>query len=275
MQSLRQLGMAVLVGLISVGLVIGGLSLAMSESFTRPQVTATEGQPTLPVFLTATHTSSAPLLPTALPTLTNTPLPPPACFPPADWVGVFVLPGDTLASLASRYSTTSEALIQANCLLSESLVAGSTLFVPNVPAPVSSPIHTSIPCGTPLGWIRYTVQPGDTLFHIAALYGTSVPMLQQANCLGASTAIRTGQLLWVPNVTPRTAVPTPTPGVTLIPDFSTPTPEATLTPFPTDPLTKTPPPPPTETPAPTSTAAPPTDPPTSEPPPSPTITAFP
>lgn len=270
MQGLRQFGMAVVIGVISLGLVVGGLSLAMSESFTRPLASSTAPLPTPLVFLTITHTSSAPLLPTALPTSTNMPLPPPACIPPASWVGISVLAGDTLDGLAARYGTTPENLIQANCLLSESLAAGSTLFVPNISAAANTPI----PCGVPRYWTRYTVQPGDTLYRIAVLYDTSVLMLQQANCLGASTAIQSGQLLWVPNVTPRTAVPTPTPGVTLIPDFFTPTPEATITPFPTDPLTETPPPPPTETPAPTLTAAP-TDPPTSEPPPSPTITAFP
>ncbi len=276
MQALRQLGMAVLIGLISIGLVIGGFSLAMSESFTQPQATSTQNLPTLPVFLTGTHTSNAPLLPTALPTLTNTPPPPPACNPPADWIGVPVLPGDTLASLAARYSTTSDALIQANCLLSESLVAGSTLFVPNNPLALFTPVNTPVNCGAPRYWVRYSVQVGDTLYHIAVLYRTSVPMLQQANCLGSSTAIRVGQLLWVPNVTPRTAVPTPTPGVTLIPDFSTPTPEATLTPFPTDPLTETPVTPPTEPPTvePPPTLEPPTEPPATDPP-VPTITAFP
>lgn len=275
MQALRQFGMAVLIGLISIGLIIGGLSLAMSESFTQPQVASTENLPTQPVFLTATHTSNAPLLPTALPTLTNTPPPPPACNPPANWIGVPILPGDTLASLAARYSTTSDALIQANCLLSESLVAGSTLFVPNNPLALFTPVNTPVNCGVPRGWVRYWVQPGDTLYRISVVYGTSVPMLQQGNCLGFSTSIRVGQLLWVPNVTPRTAVPTPTPGVTLIPDFFTPTP---VTPFPTDPLTETPVTPPTEPPTleppPSPTLAPPTEPPATDPP-VPTITAFP
>jgi LysM repeat protein len=268
MQALRQLGMAVLIALISLGLVVGGFSLAMSESFTQPQVTPTENLPTLPVFLTATNTSSAPLLPTALPTVTNTPPPPSACIPPAGWIGISIPQGETLASLAARYGTTPDALIQANCLLSESLVAGATLFVPPVPVHINTPV----PCGPTLGWIRYSVQPGDTLFRIATMYLTDVSALQRANCMGLSTNIRVGQLLWVPNVTPRTPIPSVTPGVTLIPDFFTPT-VTPFTPFPTDPLTETPPPP-TDTIEPIETLAPPTEPPT-EPPPAPTITAFP
>ena len=261
MQGLRQFGMAIVVGIISLGLVVGGFSLALSESFTQPLSTPTENLPTAPVFLTATLTPAATLPPTELPTLTNTPLPPPACIPPSGWMAVAVQPGDTLAGMAVRYNTTPAQLSQANCLLSETLVPGTTLFVP--PILVN---NTPIPCGPPFGWMRYTVQPGDTLFRIATMYGTTVGLLQQSNCLGNSTAIRAGQLLWVPNVPPRTPIPSNTPGVTLVPDFSTST--STEVP-PTEPLTETPPPP-TSTSAPTSTTAP-----TEPPPASPTLTPFP
>jgi len=258
MQGLRQFGMAILVGIISLGLVVGGFSLALSESFTQPLSTPTESLPTVPVFLTATLSPAATLPPTDLPTLTNTPLPPPACIPPSGWMAVAVQPGDTLAGMAVRYNTTPVQLSQANCLLSETLVPGTTLFVP--PILVN---NMPIPCGPPFGWTRYTVQPGDTLYRIATMYGTTVSLLQQANCLGNSTAIRAGQLLWVPNVPPRTPIPSNTPGVTLVPEFSTPTEIP-----PTEPLTETPPP--TSTSAPTSTTAP-----TEPPPASPTLTPFP
>lgn len=258
MQGLRQFGMAILVGIISLGLVVGGFSLALSESFTQPLSTPTESLPTVPVFLTATLSPAATLPPTDLPTLTNTPLPPPACIPPSGWMAVAVQPGDTLAGMAVRYNTTPALLSQANCLLSETLVPGTTLFVP--PILVN---NTPIPCGPPFGWVRYAVQPGDTLYRIATMYGTTVSLLQQANCLGNSTAIRAGQLLWVPNVPPRTPIPSNTPGVTLVPEFSTPTEIP-----PTEPLTETPPP--TSTSAPTSTTAP-----TEPPPASPTLTPFP
>ena len=260
MQGLRQFGTAAFIALLSLGLVVGGFSLALSESFTQPQLTATESLvPTSPPFVTATNTSSAPILPTEFPTLTHTPLPPPSCSPPAGWVVVTVLPGDTLAGLASRYNTTSAQLTAANCLLSESLVPGATLYVPplvvnNTPVP---------PCGPPFGWVRYAVQPGDTLFRIASMYATSVGQLQQANCLGVSTNIRVGQLLWVPNTPPR-IVPTLTPGVTTVPEFPTST--GLPTDAPTEPPTNTPQP--SNTSEPTSTNAP-TEPPTA------TLTPFP
>jgi LysM repeat protein len=261
MQGLREFGTAVLIALLSLGLVIGGFSLALSENFTRPQPTPSQYLPTAPIFMTATHTSSAQLQPTDFPTVTNTPPLAPACSPPTAWVAVYVLPGDTLNSIAARYYTTPSQLILANCLMSETLVPGSTLFVP--PLIVD---NTPVPCGPPSGWVRYSVQPGDTLYRIAGMYVTTVARLQLANCLGSSDTIRVGQLLWVPNVPPRLL--TQTPGVTVIPDFSTSTPGSTSTYLPTEPLTETPPPP-TSTPEPPTSTTAPTEPPTA------TLTAFP
>jgi LysM repeat protein len=249
--------MAVLISVVSLGLIVGGLSLAFSESYSPAFPTATQSQPTAPILLTATPTANIPPTATPQPTSTNTPEHAPACNPPAGWVGVTVLPGDTLAILAARYKTTSAELGQANCLLTEILVPGSTLFVPPMP------VNTPVPCGPPFGWVHYIVQPGDTLYRIATSFGITTSRLQQANCMGYSTTIIAGPSLWVPNV------PTRTPGVTIIPDFSTPT----L--FPTEPLTETPvpftsTPEPSITPEPSQTSAPPT-----EPPPTATITAFP
>jgi LysM repeat protein len=68
----------------------------------------------------------------------------------------------------------------------------------------------------------YVVQPGDSMFHIAALYRTTVSTLQRANCK-TSYLIFAGERLWVPNV------PAATPGVTIIPPFfDTPTEEPTI-----------------------------------------------
>lgn len=256
MQALRQFGMAVLISVVSLGLVVGGLSLAFSESYTPAFPTATESLPTARILLTATSTTNASPTSTTQPTATNTPEHAPACNPPVSWVGVTVLPGDTLAIMAARYKTTTRELGQANCLLTEMLVAGSTLFVPPVPT------NTPIPCGPPFGWVRYIVQQGDTLYRIATSFGITTSQLQQANCMGYSTTIIAGKPLWVPNL------PTRTPGVTVIPDFSTPTP------FPTDPLTETPLPF-TSTPEPSNTPEPSLPAPTTEPPPTATITAFP
>ncbi len=99
------------------------------------------------------------------------------------------------------------------------------------PTTYASPYPTARPrayCGPFPGWVKaYVVQPGDTLFHIAVNYGTSVGRLEYANCKNTSV-IFVGERLWVPSY------PTITPALTLIPTFDTPTD------YPTESITSTP-----------------------------------
>ncbi len=268
MQFLRQMGAGLIYALVSIALVIGGLSLSLAESFTVSQPTSTPTVPPLPGTLTPTLPGpTATFTATTLPT--QTPLPPTNCPPPLGWIRVIVQPGDTVTSLAYRYHIMPVQLSQANCLSTSGLAPGYYVYVPPLPT------RTAIPCGPFPGWVLgYVVQPGDTLFHIATQYGTTVNNLMLANC-HFSNEIFAGQQLWVPNV------PTITPGVTFIPIFTTPTGTSTETPT----LTQTPIPPavtataeptftslpssatqaPTSTQVPSNTPAPPTA----------TITAFP
>jgi LysM repeat protein len=235
MQSLRQLGGGVVIALVSVILVIGGISLALAENLPA-QVTPTAIPPTISLeFPTATFTVSpmvsetASTTPIVIPTMTNTEVATAIptntlfvaanCTTPSGWVRILTSSGDTVYSLAQRYKTTAENLGSANCLSSFDIPVGLALYVPPVPT------VTVIPCGPPAGYVRrYVVRPGDTLFRIALSYGLTYPQLQRANCMGSSTTIYTGQILWVPNIPTRT----PVPGVTIVPDFPTQT--ATLAP---------------------------------------------
>ena len=236
MQSLRQLGSGVIIALISVILVIGGISLALAETLPS-QATPTPIPPTISlVFPTATYTVSSIIVsetPTGTPTQLDTPsatnsltlasstqVVQVSCNPPAGWIRISTS-GDTLYALAQRYKTTAEALASANCLSAFDVPAGSALYVPPVPT------VTVIPCGPPAGYVkRHVVQPGDNLYRIALSYGITYQQLQRANCMGSSTTIYAGQLLWVPNIPTRT----PVPGVTIIPDFPTATPTPTIVP---------------------------------------------
>ena len=261
MQFVRQLGAGLIYALVSIILVIGGLSLSLAESFTVMQPTSTPTVPSLPGTLTPTMPGpTATVTATTLPT--QTPLAPTNCPPPPGWIRVTVLPGDTIASLAYRYHITPDQLTQANCLPSSGLAPGYYLYVPPLPT------QTAIPCGPFPGWVLgYVVQPGDTLFHIATQYGTTVNNLMLANC-HFSNEIFAGQQLWVPNV------PMITPGVTIIPTFTTPTysPTPTLTLLPPT-ASIAPTLAPSATQVPTSTSTPiPSDTPV---PPTATITAFP
>ncbi len=258
MQNLRQLGGGVIIALVSVLLVIGGISLALAETLPS-QATPTPIPPTISLeFPTATFTVAAfsSETPTALETptnivsitdtafATNTLFVQASCVPPAGWIPILTASGDTVYSLAQRYKTTAENLGAANCLSSFDIPAGFTMYVPPVPT------ITVIPCGPPAGYVkRHVVQPGETLYRIATSYGITYPQLQRANCMGSSTTIYAGQLLWVPNV----PTLTPIPGTTIIPSFPTATATATSTNtvVPTDTFV-----PPTGTPTSTPTTAP-------------------
>lgn len=220
MQTVRQLGVGVIVAIVSVILVIGGIFLSLAETLP-PPATTTQIPPTFPEsFPTPTGTLETA---TVVATETQTQLPtmtasfalgsPTSCTPPSDWILVTTRSGDTVYEIAERYKTTAESLNAANCLTEADLPAGLALYVPPVPT------VTVIPCGPPFGWVRsYIVKRGDTLFSIALSYNTTYPRLQRGNCMGSSTTIYAGQRLWVPNVPTRT----PIPGITIIPPTSYP-----------------------------------------------------
>lgn len=226
MQIIRQIGISFLLAFLSVALVIGGISLALAESYV-PAIpsTPTNTQAPLPVFDTptpqpiilATDTLSAP---------TATFPPPTSCPPPVGWIAITVQPGDDLVSIAMRYQSTPENLLIANCLFSTDLLTGSILYVPPFPT------QTSVPCGPPPGWVPYTVRPGNTIYSLSQAFGISSAQLQFANCMSTNQySLVVGQTIWVPYYatrTPRaTATATLTP-VSII--FPTITGTATVTP---------------------------------------------
>jgi len=211
MRVVRQLGSGLFYGLVSVLLVVGGLSLALAESYTAPSPAPTPSLPAVPQTLTSTQAGPT-FLPSSTSSPTATPAPAANCRPPGGWILISVQPSETLEDLAARFRIAPYELARANCLFTDSLEPGFNIYVP--PPPTSPPIS----CGAPYGWVRsYVVQPGDTLYHIAALYGTSIFQLQRANCLPA-TFLTPGDLLWVPNVPPLT------PSVIVILIFGTVTP---------------------------------------------------
>lgn len=261
MQAVKQLGGGLLLGLISLTVVIGAISLALAEGYVpQPALFLASETPGDTPFPTSGIATSFEFLLTPFPSDTPlpsfTPVPPVNCPPPSGWLRYSVRGGDTIESIALAYHITAGTLIQANCLISTTLLPGYILYVPPLPT------NTILACGAPAGWIQYTVRSGDTLFKISQLYRTTVSQLQQANCLGGSTTIFTGQKLWVPNV------PTSTPAITatiITLEFATATPEPSATPQPTNtiepsatpvPPTSTPTPTPTPPPTPTQTTPP-------------------
>lgn len=243
MRQYRQIILGFLTAMLSTAVILGSLSISLSETGlklaiqitqtrTRGPRLATMTQTVYPASLLPGETSTMPLFtPSIEATYTpmypfaTLPAPPTSCPPPSGWSPIVIQAGDTLDSLALLYNAITEALFKANCLLTEALITGSILYVPGIP-PTEPPIH----CGPPSSWIFYTVQPGDTLFRIGLNFGVSVADLQFANCLGNSILIRAGQRIFVPNVHTQTPTTEPTHPVPTIIPTNTPTEIPTSTP---------------------------------------------
>jgi murein DD-endopeptidase MepM/ murein hydrolase activator NlpD len=92
---------------------------------------------------------------------------------------VIVQPGDTLWSLAKRYSTTAEEILRVNGLSGHDLFPGAVLMLPKN--------STAAP-------ETYTVQVGDTLYDIAVAFSLTADELIAINNLDGTT-IKPGQTL--------------------------------------------------------------------------------
>jgi LysM repeat protein len=86
---------------------------------------------------------------------------------PSDWQAYLVGPNDTLSSLSIRYGATIEEIVLANCLETNAVLSGMTIYLP-----ITFPIRER--CGPPPGWRSYTVRRGETLFILARRHGTTV-----------------------------------------------------------------------------------------------------
>jgi LysM repeat protein len=151
---------SIVANLIIVGAVLGAdplqpaptiTSTWTSDSWTATFLvaTATAGEATVTQIATNTET------PTDTPTNTQTPTntnPPTAtlCVKRVDWPVYWVKRGDWLSSIAAATGSTVRELKEANCLVSDVIIAGQTLYVPRLPLP---PTPTDTPrYDTPTGF---------------------------------------------------------------------------------------------------------------------------
>ncbi len=96
----------------------------------------------------ALPTAPAPPLPTPLPTPTA---PPCVIAPPSGWTAYAITAGDTLSGLASRFGANIDQLQRVNCLSSDVIVAGASLYVPATgAAPAGDAGSAAPPAGAPL-----------------------------------------------------------------------------------------------------------------------------
>ncbi|MCY3796632.1 MAG: LysM peptidoglycan-binding domain-containing protein [Chloroflexi bacterium] len=110
--------------------------------------------------------------------------------------------GDTLDEIAREHGTTIQAIVDRNGITNPRLIVpGQELEIPTAGQPPGTPTRTPQPTPTPLPTsipVTYTVQPGDTLSTIAALYGLSIVELAQLNGITNADALSVGQVLTIP-----------------------------------------------------------------------------
>ncbi len=108
------------------------------------------------------------------------------------------------------------ALIMAAC---QSSPVGPNSIGANTPSGTSAPDAAASPTAATAGMtIVHTVQPGETLYRIARLYGTSVEVISKANHITDPKLIRVGQKLTIPPIQATTELePTDTPTPTMTP----------------------------------------------------------
>lgn len=101
-----------------------------------------------------------------------------------------VQPGETLATIATRYNSTLQSLSQVNNISnSESLYAGQSIFVTQGATGTLPPASSSL----------HIVQKGENLMQIAALYQMPMLQLAQINGVSLNAPLQEGQRLLIPN----------------------------------------------------------------------------
>jgi murein DD-endopeptidase MepM/ murein hydrolase activator NlpD len=108
--------------------------------------------------------------------------------------------GETLASIARRYHTTWQTLVQINGLLSPNVIyMGQVVQVPTLSRSAGEEGIAHLPTG---GGVVYIVRPDDTLLRIALHYGVSPWTLVAVSRVANPALIYPGQELVVPGEGP-------------------------------------------------------------------------
>jgi len=185
-------------------LLVASCSTPAQETTVAPSPTPTTAGPAV----------ASPTPPSPLPSLTSSPLPPPAAPEVAPEPVVYtVQPGDTLLALAAEYDLPMAAIQLANGMGdSTALRAGETLVIPNPP---------DWP-GACRYWIVHVVQTGETLVGIAATYDLELDQLQQVNELADAGRLQVGQELVLPLDAPAVALAPTATATTASPPTATP-----------------------------------------------------
>lgn len=173
--------------------VVSDVWMFLFQSPITPTITSTATPTDTPtatptITSTATSTGTPTVTPTGVPpTLTPTSTPAPTVTPGPCAYTYVVRFGDTLWSIARRFGTTVQAIVQANGIINPNYIwVGQVLCIPyGTPPPTPSPAV-------------YIVQPGDTLWSIARRFGTTVEAIAWVNGIVNPNYIYVGQRLIIP-----------------------------------------------------------------------------
>lgn len=118
-----------------------------------------------------------------------------------------IVPGDTVPRVAARFGVSVEALLTANGLGWSSIIyPGQTIAIPPAPPPPApepameavSSVAPAESAPAPSASTTHTIQSGETVSSIAALYGVSTQAVLDANGLSTSSIIYPGGVLVIP-----------------------------------------------------------------------------
>ncbi|PGK51258.1 hypothetical protein CN918_26060 [Priestia megaterium] len=112
--------------------------------------------------------------------------------PNGSYITYVVQPGDYLSTIAIKYNTTYQAIMDLNGLKTTTIYPGDILKIPTTSSGTTSPTSPtpSTPSTTTPSTsttITYTVKSGDTLSKIAAAYKTTVTAIKTLNNLKSDT----------------------------------------------------------------------------------------
>ena len=116
------------------------------------------------------------------------------------YTNYIVKKGDTLYSIAKKYDTTADMIIQDNGLFNTNLKIGQNLKIRTEESEVLECFGEDY---TPTNNTEYIVKKGDSLYSIAKKYNSSISEIINLNNL-KSTTLNIGQVLKIPNSTNNT-----------------------------------------------------------------------
>jgi hypothetical protein len=84
----------------------------------------------------------------------------------------------------------------------ETTTATETSIPPEMSTPTEALTPTTIVCAPPANWVRYTVQPGDSLALFRQIFNLRKIDLLAANCIPTQVEVFVGQIFYLPYLPP-------------------------------------------------------------------------